>query len=145
MRLEFSIDIERPPREVFAVVANLENDPRWQGAILEARKLSRGPIAAGTRFLHVARIMGTKTRFDIEFLEHAPFSRYVLNCVAGPFVFTTEVRFEAVAGGTRIVTLVQGSPSGVLRLAAVTLSNHRRGEIEADLRNLKRLMEAAAL
>ncbi len=37
------------------------------------------------------------------------------------------------------------SCNGLLKLAAVTLSNYRRHEIEADMRNLKHLMESRAL
>jgi hypothetical protein len=60
-------------------------------------------------------------------------------------VFNTEMRFEPIARGTLLVTLVAGNPKGLLKMAAVTLSNHRRHEIEADLRNLRQLIESRAL
>jgi uncharacterized membrane protein len=145
MRLEFTVDIHRPVQDVFGVVGDLANDPKWQSAVVEVAKVTDGPIAEGTRFRHVFRIMGRKTVLDVEFLHYAPGRRYVLNCCAGPLVFSTEVCFEPIARGTRVVTLVAGNPKGLLKVAAVTLSNHRRHEIEADLQNLKRMMETGLL
>ena len=145
MRLEFMIDIARPVRDVFGVVGNLENDPKWQKAVIEATKVSPGPIAEGTRFRNVVRLMGRASVVDIEFLDYARERRYVLDCATGPFEFTTEVSFEPIGRGTRMVTLVAGQPKGLAKLAAITLSSHRRHEIEADLKNLKRMMEAGLL
>jgi hypothetical protein len=145
MRLQFTIDIHRTLTDVFGVVGNLENDPRWQRAVTEAKKVSAGPIAEGTRFRHVVRLMGRPTVVDMAFLHFDRERRYVLDCVTGPLEFTTDVRFEPIARGTRMVTSVAGQPRGLVRLAAITLSNHRRHEIESDLHNLKRMMEARLL
>lgn len=43
------------------------------------------------------------------------------------------------------VTLHTDQANGLLRLATVALSLHRQGEIEADLRELRRVMESPAL
>jgi uncharacterized membrane protein len=145
MRLEFTIEIDRPVAEVFAVVANLENDPKWQAAVTQATKVSAGPIGEGTRFRHLVRLMGRPTPIDLEYRHYEPQRRYLPACTTGPLVFSTEVRFKRIARGTRLVTLVAGNPRGLVKLVAVTLSNHRRHEIEADIRNLKRLMEAGLL
>ena len=56
MRLEFTIEIRRRPRDVFAVVGNLENDPRWQLAVVTGSKLTTGPIGKGARFRHVMNL-----------------------------------------------------------------------------------------
>jgi uncharacterized membrane protein len=145
MRLEFTIDIHRPPRDVFALVGNLENDPKWQSAVVSATKTTAGPIGEGTRFRHVVRLMGRPANLDIEVVHHEPGAGYALHCLSGPLAFGTEVRFQRIVQGTRVVTLVEGQAKGLLRLAAVALSHHRQSEIEADLRNLKQLMEAGVL
>jgi hypothetical protein len=145
MNLEFTVEIFRPPRDVFAVVGDLENDPKWQSAVIATTKLTSGPIAKGTRFRHVMKLMNRRADLDIEFVRHDPYERYVVQCNFGPLAFGTEVRFEPTSKGTRLVTLVAGRPKGVLKLAAVTLSDYRRSEIEADLINLKDLMESRAL
>jgi uncharacterized membrane protein len=145
MRLEFAIDIHRPPRDVFALVGNLENDPKWQSAVMAVKKVTDGPIGEGTRFRHLVKLLGRPTDIDIEIVRHDPGHRYALNCICGPLLFGTEVRCEPIAQGTRLVTLIEGKAKGLLKLATVALSHHRQTEIEADLRNLKQLMESAAL
>jgi len=145
MRLEFTIDIHRPPRDVFALVGNLGNDPKWQSAVIEAVKLTAGPIGEGTRYRHLVKLLSRPSEIDIEIVHHEPGRRYALHCICGPLTFGTEVRFERIPQGTRLVTLVEGHAKGLLRLATVALSHHRQAEIEADLRNLKQLMESGAI
>src|SRR6266581_3270160 len=115
MRQEFAIDIHRPPRDVFAVVGNLENDPKWQATVISASKITPRPIAEGARFRHIVNIMGRRTVVDMEFVHHLAGERYVLNCSAGMLEFNTEVRFEPIAEGTRLVTLVAGNPRACSR------------------------------
>ena len=145
MRLEFTIEIHRPPRDVFALVGNLENDPKWQSAVVAAKKLTVGPIGEGTRFRHVMNLMGRQTDLDLEIVDHEPERRYTLQGAYGPLLFATEVRFEPIAQGTRLVTLVEAHAKGLLRFAAMALSKHRKSEIEADLVRLKQLMESGAV
>ena len=145
MRLEFSIDIQRPLPDVFAVVSNLANDPLWQAAVVQTKQLTTGPVQAGTRFRHLLKVLGRQAALDIEFVSYRSLERYLLQCAWGPLVFGTEVYFESIPRATRVTTRVEGHPKGVARMVAVTLSNHRRVEIEADLRNLKHMMEAGAL
>jgi uncharacterized membrane protein len=145
VRLEFSIEIARSREEVFAVVSYLENDPKWQAAVLQAERITPGKTRVGTRFKQWVNLVGRRTRLDIEFLEFEPTERYLLACLCGPLEFDTEVRFSPTRRGTELEVLVSGRPSGVLKLAAVVLSRHRSAEIEADLGNLRRLLEAGSL
>ncbi len=145
MRFEFSVQIRRPPEEVFAIVSDLENDPKWQAAVLRSERLTPGGTNVGTRFRQWVNLVGTRTRLDIEFQEFEPQHRYVLLCTCGPFVFESEVRFFSTRGGTELEVLVRGRPTGIARIAASVLSRHRSAEIEADLGNLKGLLEAGDL
>jgi uncharacterized protein YndB with AHSA1/START domain len=36
IRIEFSIDVDRPPSEVFAYLTDAENLPQWQSSAVEA-------------------------------------------------------------------------------------------------------------
>jgi uncharacterized protein YndB with AHSA1/START domain len=41
-----TVVIRRPPREVFRFLADLENIPKWNYAIMETEKTSQGPVAS---------------------------------------------------------------------------------------------------
>jgi len=145
MRLEFMIEIHRSPREVFALVGNLENDPKWQSAVITAKKVTAGPVGEGTRFRHVMNLVGRRMDVDIEIFDHEPERCYTLRGVCGPLLFSTGVRFERIAQGTRLVTLIEVHAKGALKFVVMALSNHRKAEIEADLHRLKLLMESGAV
>ena len=42
--------IRRPVEDVFAFLADFENVPRWNYAIVETRKVSPGPVGIGTAY-----------------------------------------------------------------------------------------------
>ena len=149
LRLAFSIEIERSAEDIYDFVGNPENDVKWQSAVLDVRKLTPGPIRAGSRYQHTLRILGKRTDVDVEISERQPHSSYVLQCVSGPLTFETRVQLTEVQGragrATLLDTVVEGHPSGVVRIAAVALSRHRSAEIDRDLRALKRMMESGEL
>ncbi len=60
MRFTNTITIDRPPAEVFAFLAQFENVPRWNYAISETRKISRGPVGVGSRYVQ-ARTLPTRS------------------------------------------------------------------------------------
>ena len=45
--LENTVMIRRPIEEVFGFLADFENIPRWNYAIVETHKVSQGPIGVG--------------------------------------------------------------------------------------------------
>lgn len=49
-RVQCSLTIARPVDEVFAILADQRNEPRYNPRMASVTKLSEGPIGAGTRF-----------------------------------------------------------------------------------------------
>ncbi len=47
MRVEESVEINRPVEEVYEYVANPENLPEWSGMAIETRKDTPGPLLEG--------------------------------------------------------------------------------------------------
>jgi carbon monoxide dehydrogenase subunit G len=145
VRLEFSIEIERAREDVYALVGDPENDVKWQAAVLAVRKITPGPIRAGSQYRHTLGILGQRMDVAVEISAREPHASYVLQCISGPLAFETRVELLRAGRATVVNTVVEGRPTGVARIAAVALSRHRRGEIERDMRTLKRMMEAGEL
>jgi carbon monoxide dehydrogenase subunit G len=145
IRLDFSIEIRRSPEHVFALVGNPENDVQWQSAVVAVRKVTPGPIRAGSRYQHTLSILGKHTDIHVEFTERRAHSSYVLRSLGSPFDFEMRVQLQATSLGTLLEAVIEGRPSGVALIAAVILSRHRRAEIKRDLRTLKRKMESGEL
>jgi hypothetical protein len=145
IRLDFSIEIRRSPEHVFALVANPENDVQWQSAVVAVRKVTPGPIRAGSRYQHTLSILGKHTDIDVEVTERRAHSGFVLRSLGSPFDFEMRVQLQPISRGTLLEAVIEGRPSGVALIAAVILSRHRRAEIKRDLRTLKRKMESGEL
>lgn len=145
VRLEFSIEIDRPSEDIFEVVANPENDIKWQSAVLAVRKLTPGAIRTGSRYQHTMNVLGRSMDAAVEISERQPDTRYVLQCVSGPFSFETRVKLVPAKRSTLMETVIEGRPTGLARVAAVVLSRHRSAEIDRDMHTLKRKMEAGEL
>src|SRR4029453_9581804 len=50
---ENTVMIRRPIADVFAFLADFENIPKWNYAIVETHKVSQGPIGVGTIYQQV--------------------------------------------------------------------------------------------
>jgi hypothetical protein len=67
---ELSIVINRPIEEVFAVLANLENDVKWRREWVDARKTSGGPIGVGSTFRLVGQFLRWRSETEYEVIEY---------------------------------------------------------------------------
>jgi Polyketide cyclase / dehydrase and lipid transport len=50
---ENTVLIRRPIEDVFALLSDFENVPKWNSAIVDTRKLSDGPVGVGTVYQQV--------------------------------------------------------------------------------------------
>ena len=145
MKLELSTVINRPVEEIFAFMSNPENDPKWVSASSEVKITSQGPIGVGTTYRPVVTFLGWRMEGESEITEYEPNRRYVQKSVSGPFPVEWTVTFERVEGGTRVTLTGVVEPGGFFKLAEPLLVSIIKRRFEADLANLKDLMEAHAL
>jgi len=145
LKASFSIEIGRPAADVYRLISNHENDVRWQSAVADVRKISPGPVRAGSRFRHTLQLLGARMQADVEIAETRAPEFHAFSIAGGPFAFETRVSLQATSSGTLLQTDVEGHAHGLVRLAVITLSHKRRREIEHDLRRLKRMMESGDL
>jgi len=60
------VTIDAPVEEVFDLVADERNEPRYNPRIVSADKLTDGPVAEGARFVAVPKGMGGRGRMTLE-------------------------------------------------------------------------------
>ena len=142
MRVEESVDINRPIGEVYDYVANLENLPEWAGTAIEVRKDTPGPLVEGTTFTAVGKFLGRRIETPFEVTAHEHNRRHSHKSTGGPFPTEWILTFEEVAGGTRVTEVAAGEPGGFFKLAGPLLERAVRRQFRTDLENLKDLLEA---
>jgi hypothetical protein len=101
-RYELSTMINWPIEEVFAVLANLENDLKWRTEWVDARKTSEGPIGLGTRFSLIAKAFGRRIETVYETIQYEPNRIAAWKAMSGPLPLTFRRTVERVEGGTCI-------------------------------------------
>ena len=144
LKIESTAVINRPIEEVFAVLSNVENNPKWSSAFLEVNKTSEGPVGVGTTWRGVGKFLGQQIEVEIEETEYEP-NRKSTQKSKSPFPVDQQMTFEKVDGGTRVNLIFEAEPGGFFKLAEPLFASMAKRNIEGELANLKDLMEAHAL
>lgn len=138
------ITIDAPVQEVFDLVADERNEPRYNPRIARAQKVSEGPVGRGSRFVAEPKGMGAKGEMTLEVLEYERPQR-LHNVVRSSYMQVDgTLTFDEVEGGTRLRWDWNMSLSGPMRvlspvLALVGPSWERRNWV-----GLKRYMESGS-
>ena len=144
-KFEITLIINRPIEEVFAFVSNSENLPRWRATILEIKKTFEGPPGVGGAFKGRFTFLGRPFEGNLEITAHEPNRTYATKLVAGPFPLEARYTLEPSEGGTRLNFVAEGEPGGFFKLAEPLVVSLAKRQYEADLHNLKELLEAGAV
>ncbi len=96
------VTIAAPVDEVFDLVADERNEPRYNPRIVRAEKVSEGPIGAGTRFVAEPKSMGANGEMALEIVEYDRPHR-LRNVVRSSYMKVDgTLTFDEVEGGTRL-------------------------------------------
>ncbi len=137
IEFENAVQIERPVGEVFPFLADLENLPKWNCFVTQVRKLSQGPIGAGTIY-HQVRKTDEQT---LRIVELEPQRRISVKTISKSFPrLEMELIFETRDAGTLLTDrwkLETGRPALLERFAIQRV----RSAVHENLTKLKELME----
>ena len=94
--------VDRPIEDVFALVGDLENSPRW-GRTKKTSKDRDTPDGVGARYQEVTRILGEKVKHESEIRAVKPPTEIsYTNRFENGALEQTRIRLETVEAGTRI-------------------------------------------
>lgn len=142
---EMSVVIDRPVDEVFAVLADLDNDPTWRREWVDATKTSEGPPGVGARVRLGGQLLRWRIEAEYEITEYEPNRMAAWKTVRGPLPLTFWRKVEAAEGGTRVTIGYDANLRGPGRLAMSLVKPMGRRALAGDFPTLKELMETRAL
>jgi uncharacterized protein YndB with AHSA1/START domain len=135
--------IDAPIERVWAVVADIEGQPRWMLDMKSVRLLSSGPIGLGTRGESTVRILGLTTIDPVTVTEFEPPTRFAIRhegSWTGDGIFTLE---PGADGTTTIVRWEETLVGPVFPYLGAIVQAPILGAIfQADLERLRELVEA---
>lgn len=133
------IVIERPLGEVFAFLADAENDARWRAGVLDIKRESGSGV--GSRYRQgVKGPGGRRVAADIEITEYEPERVIGFRATTGPVRPHGRYTLAAADGGTRVRFELEARLGGLKRLMAPMVQKTMTSEV-AGLAELKRVLE----
>jgi carbon monoxide dehydrogenase subunit G len=137
---ENSVTIARPPADVFAFLADAENDLKWRPGVLDMTRVSGEGV--GTRYRQgVKGPMGRRVSADIEITEHRPPEVIGFRALEGPVHPEGRYEISPANGGSRVHFSLAVETTGLKRLIGPMVQKSMDREVAA-LDNLKRVLEA---
>jgi uncharacterized protein YndB with AHSA1/START domain len=137
--------IERPIEEVFAFLADGENDPKFSSRVLEISKTTDGPPGVGTVYASTVKDAGFKTKREFKVTEFTPPTRIRWAEVSKNLVTAPEGGYdlEPEGNGTRVTlhNVLEGHGLGKL-LEGMALRGARKGADDFGA-SIKRAVEAS--
>jgi carbon monoxide dehydrogenase subunit G len=129
-RFEATTRVDRPIEEVFAFLADGENDPKFSPRVLEIRKTTDGPPGVGTVYASTVKDAGMKTKREFKLTEFEPPRRIRWAEVSKNVVTASEGGYdlEPDGAGTRVTihNVLEGHGLGKL-IAPLALRSARKG------------------
>jgi uncharacterized membrane protein len=143
MRVEESIEINRPLEEVFNYVSDVDNYPEWMAHALEVLKNTEGSPQQSDRFIVAIKSVGRRFETPYERTSFEANRRYTDRAVGGPIPNQRwDCTFEEVPGGTRVTRAVDAEPAGLLKLLEPLQKRAAERQLRKDLQTLKDVLEA---
>jgi uncharacterized membrane protein len=141
-----TVEIARPPQDVFAYIDDLTRHGEWQEQIVSVRVETEGPTRVGTRATDTRRVPGGPREITYEITEHDPPRKASFRGVNGPVRPVGTITVEPVGDGSRSrVTLeldLQGQ--GLGKLMAPLARRDARKEVPKSQAKLKERLESGA-
>jgi len=141
-RAEHSTVVQRPPADVFAFLADAENDPRWRPGVMDISRASGEGV--GARYKQGMKgPMGRRIAADIEITELRPNELIVFRAVEGPVRPTGRYELTPADGGTQVRFVLEAEVSGIKRLMSPMVQKQMDREV-GNLERLKQVLESGS-
>ena len=121
-RIDGEIVIAAPVEQVFDIVADERNEPRYNPRIVRAQRTSQGPIGRGARFTAQPKGMGARGVMTIEVMNFDRPGRLATSIRSSYMDADGTLTFTQVEGGTRMRWSWDMRLRGAIRVLSPLLS-----------------------
>lgn len=135
--------VARSADEVFAYLSDHSHNPEWQQGMESCTWTTEPPIGVGSRYDQVARFLGREICTEFEVTAHEPGRSITIESRSGPLDLLITRTVEADGDGARIRALIQGTPTGLMRLFEPLMAGKVRKDINADYDRLVDALESS--
>jgi uncharacterized protein YndB with AHSA1/START domain len=142
-----SIEVARPPADVFAYVTDPSRLAEWQESLLSSRTEGGGPAAVGSRVVQTRRVGRAERTMTSEITEITPPRSWAVRGVDGPVRAMVRGMVEPVDDGERSRVTIEldfeGRGIGKL-LVPLVVRRQTHEQMPANMQRLKERLESGA-
>jgi uncharacterized protein YndB with AHSA1/START domain len=144
-RFDGTVVIDRPIEEVFAFLADGENDPKFSPRVLEIAKTTDGPTGVGTVYASTVKDAGVKTKREFEITEFEPPTRIRWTEISKNMVSVPEGGYDLAPEGdaTKVTLYNVFEGRGLGKLLAPLAVRAARKEADDFAKRIKTAVEAS--
>jgi uncharacterized protein YndB with AHSA1/START domain len=135
---QHTVEIPRPPAEVFPWLLEEDKVPRWTGHLNRYERLDDGALGAGSRVRQVLEVSGRTIDVELEVTAYEPPSGAQTRFSTNGIEVVSSYALEAAGAGTRLTQAIEAKPSGLAARMLVPIVQPRLEEkLTEDLERLK--------
>jgi carbon monoxide dehydrogenase subunit G len=133
-----SVEITRPPAEVFPWLLEEDKVPRWTGNLESYSRLDDGALGRGSRVRQVLEVSGRRIDVELEVTSYDPPNGAETRFSTNGIEVVNAYRLEPAGSGTRLTQSVDAKPSGLTARMLVPVIQPRLEEkLTQDLERLR--------
>jgi uncharacterized protein YndB with AHSA1/START domain len=137
-RFSHTVEIPRPPAEVFPWLLEEDKVPRWTGHLEAYERLDDGALGRGSRVRQVLDVSGRRIDVELEITHYDPPSGAETRFSTNGIEVVNAYALQAADGGTRLTQSVDAKPSGLTARMLVPIVQPRLEEkLTQDLERLR--------
>jgi carbon monoxide dehydrogenase subunit G len=135
---ERSVEIPRPPAEVFPWLFEEDKVPQWTTGLEHYERLDSGPVGQGARFQQKLEVSGQRFTVETEVFEYDPPSRAASSFQIRGVDVVARYSLTGDGATTQLTQSIEASGGGIKgRLFVPMIQPHLERKLEADLAALK--------
>lgn len=141
IQLNDSITISRPPSEVFAFLADLNNIPKFQAEVLTSKVITTGPTKVGTRFTEEVKMGPMRTTTNCEVTEFSPDRMMAFKAISTSINYEGRFLVEPWEKGAKLTIAGSVQPIGLWKLMQPIMKVEFKNGIKKELAAIKEILE----
>ena len=133
-----SVEIPRPPAEVFPWLLEEDKVPQWTGHLTRYERVDGGELGTGSRVRQVLEVSGRTIDVELEVTAYEPPSGAQTRFSTNGIQVVSSYALEAAGAGTRLTQTIEAKPSGLTARMLVPVVQPRLEEkLTQDLERLR--------
>ena len=133
-----SVEIPRPPADVFPWLLDEDKVPRWTGHLERYERLDDGPLGHGSKVRQVLEVSGRTIDVTLEITGYEPPSGAQTRFSTNGIQVVSSYALEAAGAGTRLTQSLEAKPSGLsARMLVPVIQPRLEKKLTEDLERLR--------